>query len=275
LARHYRFVDLDSFLKLSKQGFGLKGKPLCHLTFDDGLAECATTISPILKEKGIPATFFINSAFVDNKEMLFRMKASLLIDRWNKQPRPVNTHKKIAAQLGLTANESITKAWLNIGYTERNGLERCAEILSIDFANYLQVQQPYLTWEQLKTLHRDGFSIGAHSHDHPEFRFLPVGSQLEQVKLCLDEIHAHLGIAAKAFSFPFTDHGVSIDFFERLHQTSSIEVTFGTAGMKKDSAPSNFQRVAMETGRAAQYTIQKAKLKCMARTALGINTINR
>src|SRR6188768_2703766 len=45
------------------------GKVCLHLSFDDGLRECYETIYPLLKSKHIPATFFINPAFVDNREM--------------------------------------------------------------------------------------------------------------------------------------------------------------------------------------------------------------
>src|SRR5256885_1685553 len=50
------------------------------LTFDDGLKECYEVVAPILKLKGIPATFFLCSAFVDNKELAYDHKKSLLSD---------------------------------------------------------------------------------------------------------------------------------------------------------------------------------------------------
>jgi len=51
------------------------------LTFDDGLRECEEIIAPILKEKGVPAIFFINPAFIDNKELFYRFKISLVIEK--------------------------------------------------------------------------------------------------------------------------------------------------------------------------------------------------
>ncbi|HYQ58821.1 MAG TPA: polysaccharide deacetylase family protein, partial [Draconibacterium sp.] len=49
-----------------------------HISIDDGLKECTEVIAPILYKKGIPATFFVNSGFVDNKNLFHRYKASLL-----------------------------------------------------------------------------------------------------------------------------------------------------------------------------------------------------
>jgi len=60
------------------------GQPLTRqsffLSFDDGLREPLDIIAPILKQKGVPATFFVNTATLDNLEMLYRHKASLLVD---------------------------------------------------------------------------------------------------------------------------------------------------------------------------------------------------
>ncbi len=42
------------------------------LSFDDGLRKMFDVVRPILNKKGIPAIFFLNSAFVDNKDLFYR-----------------------------------------------------------------------------------------------------------------------------------------------------------------------------------------------------------
>ncbi len=64
----YQFEkELDFYLKyfkpvsLSELMTGKKlPKKVFHLSFDDGLKECAEIIAPILLRKGVPATFFVN-----------------------------------------------------------------------------------------------------------------------------------------------------------------------------------------------------------------------
>ncbi|WP_262708643.1 polysaccharide deacetylase family protein [Natronoflexus pectinivorans] len=51
-----------------------------HLTFDDGLSEIYHETIPILEKKGIPATIFLNTGFIDNKKMFYRFKSSLVIE---------------------------------------------------------------------------------------------------------------------------------------------------------------------------------------------------
>ena len=52
-------------------------KPAFCLTFDDGLKEFYTIVAPILKEKKIPCVCFLNSAFVDNQDLMVRYREAL------------------------------------------------------------------------------------------------------------------------------------------------------------------------------------------------------
>ena len=77
--RCLRYFQPISFGRISG---GLAGKKRVLrtpslLTFDDGLSECYQVVAPILKEKGIPATFFLCSAFVDNHELAYRFQEEL------------------------------------------------------------------------------------------------------------------------------------------------------------------------------------------------------
>jgi len=51
------------------------------LTFDDGFREVFELIAPILLKKGVPAIFFINPSFIDNKELFYRCKLSLVVEK--------------------------------------------------------------------------------------------------------------------------------------------------------------------------------------------------
>ena len=75
-------------------------KPAFCLTFDDGLKEFYTIVAPILEEKKIPCVCFLNSAFVDNKDLMFRYKEALTkqhID-WKhflQEEQPYMTHHQL------------------------------------------------------------------------------------------------------------------------------------------------------------------------------------
>ena len=79
LLDHFQPIDLSQLKELVLEGKKVSHNYM-HLSFDDGLREVHDLVLPILEQKGIPATLFINPAFVDNKNLFFRFKISLIIE---------------------------------------------------------------------------------------------------------------------------------------------------------------------------------------------------
>ena len=69
------------------------------LTFDDGFAECATVIRPILLHHRASCIFFVITDLIDNGVMFRETKASLCIDAVLRQP--VEVVETIVRELGL------------------------------------------------------------------------------------------------------------------------------------------------------------------------------
>jgi peptidoglycan/xylan/chitin deacetylase (PgdA/CDA1 family) len=194
-----------------------------HLTFDDGLKECHSVIAPILKRKGIPATFFVSPGFVDNKELFHRFKCTILTSRGLLQPK--------------REKYFIHESQLLDEVADRNG---------VSFSDYLAINQPYMTLEEILSLKSDGFTIGSHSLNHPEFWTLSEDEQYRQIAESMKWVVDHFQPEIKAFSFPFTDDQVKLSLFEKLKANDVIDITFGTAGLKFDSCPINLQRIPVE-----------------------------
>ncbi|MBN2262209.1 MAG: polysaccharide deacetylase family protein [Prolixibacteraceae bacterium] len=212
LLKHFNAVDLDTLLQQPKQND-------MHLTFDDGLTECISTIAPMLKRKGIPATFFVSPDFIDNKALFHRFKRAIL------------EKKGIIKPGGKRFN-----------YRQVNELDQIALQHQIDFTSY----KPYLTSEQLQQLHNMGFNIGAHSMYHPEMWLMNENEQFEQIANSMKWISDRFNPKIKAFSFPFTDQGIQPSVFEKIINENIADITFGTAGLKHDIAKNHFQRVPIE-----------------------------
>jgi peptidoglycan/xylan/chitin deacetylase (PgdA/CDA1 family) len=222
-----------------------RNKPVFHLSFDDGLRQCYDTIAPVLLEKGIPATFFINPAFVGNTALMFRYKAALIA---GKVP-------------------SLRDQVLAVKYPQQHQLDQLAIENGIDFQHFLDEYQPYMTAAQITGLHQKGFTIGAHSMDHPLYANLPEAEQRAQTMDSLAWVRQEYHIPNPAFAFPFTDFGVKDHFFQHLPDDL---LTFGCAGVKKEKLPRHFQRFAMEKYRhTANDMIGAAYLFFLLKKATG------
>ncbi len=217
------------------------------LSFDDGLSEFHDTIAPILLRKGIPATCFLNSGFVDNRDLFFRYKASILVEKV-KETKSVPLIEKARNYL-ISKNlhkKDLSNSILAISYPNRSFLDELAGILEIDFNDYLQEKKPYMSSDQINSLIGKGFRFGAHSTDHPQYTDLTLEEQIRQTKESILNITDRFHLNYKLFSFPFTDFGVSDRFFNEVFQSNSLNLTFGCAGLKNDSCKGNIQRIPIE-----------------------------
>ncbi|MFH1159526.1 MAG: polysaccharide deacetylase family protein [bacterium] len=215
------------------------------LSFDDGLREFYDIVAQILLHQGIPATCFINIAFIDNKDMFFRMKASILIDKINKKELSFE-QKKVVVGIFNQHNLKYNSAFDLLRITDQNKeiLDTIAPIVDVCFSEYLSKHQPYLTTNQINELIQKGFSIGAHSVSHPYYNMLPEETQVKQTLDCLHYLIDNFKIKERLFSFPYTDFDVKKTFFDKI--SNAVDLTFGTASLKLDLIKTNLQRTPME-----------------------------
>lgn len=261
LLTHFNPVSIEDLLSEENTG-----KPVFHLSFDDGLKECAEIIAPLLVKKGIPATFFINSGFVDNKILFHRYKASLIMSSLSQKENP-------EAMQFLNHHEIYIRNILHTKIDKTKVLDKTAEMLGINFEEFLNTKRPYLSTSQVLDLKNKGFSIGAHSENHPEFQFLSPEQQYGEVTRSIDWLVKNIDPPIKAFSFPFTDSGVSMNLLEKLDSEKICDVTFGTAGLKYDEYPGHFQRYPMEQQGNFKLNLKEEWVYFKIRNRLGKSTV--
>ena len=122
----------------------------------------------------------------------------------------------------------------------------------------------------------DGFTIGAHSMDHPEFQYIDLNVQLLQAKKSLTYVRDNFNPPTNSFSFPFTDYGVGKEFFAKLQQTGLADLTFGCAGLKRDRAENHLQRIPYEDSSfSVKQTLAFEYLYYILKSFVGRNTIKR
>jgi peptidoglycan/xylan/chitin deacetylase (PgdA/CDA1 family) len=246
LLRQYAPIGLPDLIHQSKKMDPFPA-PCFLLTFDDGLREIYDVISPILEEKGIPATVFISSAFLDNRELFYKHKAGLLSEKIRKgiSPGAEREVREILEKMGFSFSQ-LSEGVLKVDYRRKESLDRIAEVLQVDFKRYLKEKQPYLTSSQIKELMDRGFTIGAHSIDHPYYSTLSPAEQLEQTIGSVRKIREIFRLDYGAFAFPQTDAGVSLEMLQKAHESGVIDITFGTGGIADGGVRGHRARVSME-----------------------------
>ncbi len=239
-----------------------------HLSFDDGMAEMYSVVFPILQEKKLNATFFINTDFVDNKTMFLSHKISLL-------QHEIKHSSQNAQRISgyLKCEKGDIPCYLNKINAEK--ADEISSLIHVDFNDYLKEHQPYLTTKQIIALKNAGFTIGNHGKSHRNFNKLTFEEQkfeIQTVNTFLKEID----IDELFFCFPYGDFKIKNELFRWMYYEGGIEKSFGISGLKGDGFSRHHHRILMEHENLSAEEIIKAEyFYFMLKSVLNKNKIKR
>jgi hypothetical protein len=110
------------------------------VTFDDGLRQVYENAMPILLRKGVPAIFFINTSVIDNQDLLFRYKSSLIVEQvlsFQKSGKSLDAAMAVLKQNNAIFDGNIV--FLDVAYCTASavplGINRPASIVANLYAN--------------------------------------------------------------------------------------------------------------------------------------------
>ncbi|MDP4218094.1 MAG: polysaccharide deacetylase family protein [Bacteroidota bacterium] len=233
LLRHFRPVAADEVAAAVRGGKALPRNAFL-LTFDDGFRQVAEIIAPILLAKGVPAVFFVNPAFLDNRLLFYRCKISLVIEALMQKKGQPQLWTACGEILGQAAAGLISRI-KKIDNLNQDLLERLAPLLELSFDEYLRNKRPFLTSAEAWELQKKGFTIGAHSWDHPYYDLIPEEEQRRQTLESMEYVREKFAPSYNLFSFPHTDAGLPQGFFDRLFASGApIDVFFGIQNQKEE-----------------------------------------
>ena len=240
--KHFKSISFKELLELrknEKEGFYF------FLSFDDGLSNFYKIVTTILMTEEVSAINFINADFVDNKGLFFRYKINCLIDHLLTKELLIEQYEAIEKLLKIKANtvNKLKQELKELKNPDDYLMDQLCKIAEVDTQKFLETERPYMNMDQIQELIQQGFEIGAHSNSHPYYSELTLEEQLKETQESIDFIQKNFHIEELAFAFPFSDDGVSKEFFKRLQGI----ITFGTAGMKDEEVGiNNIQRIPME-----------------------------
>lgn len=224
-------------------------KPSFILSFDDGMREIKDNIVPVLNEKGIPAIFFLNNSFIDNKELFYRHKISILIDKIKSEETGSEKAKIISTLVDAFRDDSRTliKHIYKLDYQQRWLPDKIAALLDIDFFDYLKQKEPYLSSVDIKDLISQGYYIGSHTYNHPFLSELHENQQLAEIHSSMLDVRERFKLDYSFFAFPFSDDGMKANFLGKLYNSDNQPTaSFGTSGLRNKIEYPHYQRVPLE-----------------------------
>ena len=246
IKHNFNVLGLKEFLEINDKGKKFPERSLL-ITFDDGLAIQYDHLYPILKSHEIPATFFLNNAFIDNRDLHYERKKYVILRRLD-ELQDISVEREILKAISQDDNDLLKydlKNYIrNIDFKSKDILDLVADELDIPFTDYLNQNRIYLSTQEIDTMLRNNMTIGGHSIDHPDYTELPLEAQVDQTLSSVNDLASRFRLDYKAFAFPYNDMALDIDLFERI--SDRIDVTFGSSGLLKDEFKMHFQRGSID-----------------------------
>jgi len=163
LRRHFLIVSLERAIRslvVGKQGNEIV------LTFDDGLRNHLTVAYPILRQLGIPATFFVCPGLIGRGKWLWTAEArcrlqsldegtlSMLGNEWSVAPR---------------TSEGVLEWMKTLRLNERQAAEAIIRQATPDFLPTLKDREEHdlMDWNDIRSLDPELITIGSHTVTHP------------------------------------------------------------------------------------------------------------
>lgn len=192
------------------------------LTFDDGLADHARVVCPILERRGLRGVFFVSTVTLDGQTLLAAHALHFLLAALG--DTALAEEIEIArAKLGLGAPPILARPAMNYAY-ESNAraalkhrlhfewpTEARNAILDDIFRRYLGAPDEwarawYLRPDDLLSLEAAGHTIGGHGHRHEPLSRLTPAERDADLARCYSELTRVLGPSPRPLSYPFGDY---------------------------------------------------------------------
>lgn len=213
LAEQYTVVGIDDVIAWRRGLIDLPGNPVL-ITFDDGYRDNFTNALPELTARGLPAVLFVCTGYVDGIVCFWW---DWVADAFARTTRQRGALPLLGCRAWQNAEERsrLSTSWVQLAKRlPQKTLRRCLFDLATAIGEKLPECAPEdarLTWDELKVMTEQGFTLGAHTVRHPNVnRISPERAKLE-ITTSRAIIEQRLGIHADCFAYPF---GGEDDFSE-------------------------------------------------------------
>lgn len=179
------------------------------ITFDDGFDDNYHYAYPILKQLGIPATFFLTTDYIGSNKsywfdwvvfLLKKLNVTLLLKTSDgKQSfilEPVNALKQQRPLFGFLKSVSDAE--------RKNLIQQLEQAASINHNPELSIESRAMNWDQAREMSADNlFSFGSHSQSHPALNQLSRETLIAELQLSKQLIETELGKPCETLAYPF------------------------------------------------------------------------
>jgi len=202
--KHYRVVSLGQLCAEMRDAVAVP--PTLAITFDDGYRDLYTHALPVLREYGIPATIYLIGRCMETGEAPWydRVFVALATAKESAFDLDLDTVRRFVLSspaARLAATWEIVCYLRSISDADRR--RWCARFEQQVKIPEVPLKDRILSWEQVRTMRRDGIFFGAHTMTHPAVSQLDATSLDEELGRSKELLESRLDTEISDFAYPF------------------------------------------------------------------------
>lgn len=210
-ASHANVISLDEYIDCVRTGVQLLADSVI-ITFDDGYKDSFTNAYPILRKYGLPATFFLATAYIGTGKAKWEDRLSYLIKRSTVEAFSVELEALHGNKLfsirqrkdKLIVIDRLVRLLDKITNSERQQVSDQIQLqLDVDPREF-EKDDLMLSWEEVRKMSTaPGISFGAHGVTHCPISTLSEKETRKEVLNSKKQIEAEIDKEVRFFSFPY------------------------------------------------------------------------
>jgi len=202
IARHYVVLPVEELADRLHNGRAPRNA--LALTFDDGYRDSLTHAAPILARYGLPATIFLTTGYVGTSELPWYDLLALGLKTTRRDAVDLTSSESLplhSTEARLEALQATLRHMKGLPDEERR---RVVERMVQDLAPATPERQKrlMLSWDEVNALRGLGFSIGAHTVNHPILSRVEQDAAWREISGSKESIERALGVPIRGFAYP-------------------------------------------------------------------------
>jgi peptidoglycan/xylan/chitin deacetylase (PgdA/CDA1 family) len=208
LTRHYEIVPLSFISERLAAGKRLPAN-VAAITIDDGYSDAYDIAFPLLRERGLPATVFVVTEFVDQRRWLWTDKLRYLVTHARAHTiEGTLDDSEFCVEFNPTdsvfcAADKVNSLLKIVGDDEKEAaIARIAAAFDVGLPAAPPRDFASITWEQIREMSAAGLEIGSHTATHPILPNINVKHMRRELRDSRERIASEIGRPVDLFCYP-------------------------------------------------------------------------
>ncbi|MCW5963107.1 MAG: polysaccharide deacetylase family protein [Bryobacterales bacterium] len=235
VSRHCTVISVSEVLRWLEEG-NPPAKRACYalITFDDAYLDNYEIAFPILKSIGIPAVFFVPTAFIGTGRVPWWDAIAFLLKNSRRRIFPLAYPTMI--KIDLESNPLLLELSRLLAMYKQPSMTDGERFLS-ELAEACEASLPgvsaersFCNWLELRQMLDAGMAVEAHTHTHPILSQLPEDQQQIELATCSNLIKERLGLAPRTLAYPVGMHSSFTEATKHAATRAGFKAAFSFYG---------------------------------------------